>query len=283
MRPGLKMSRKSLFDSASQYALCDIWNDIAQPEVLNLTNNCYSYAVSSLDAIVDGKSRAHAQATPQPGDASGIPKNILLLLNYRSFPFWLNLAKRDGLRMLDVKPGEPLPDLPAGERMVALGYDLKYNDYHCLRREKNGLWTHKPDSGRPPSWYDSQRQLITDPRTADFYYTYSGFVFFAAPEKGIEVRMKKEWLKFFHSLDVATYGNYDILRSRLVNLSGLVQDEFVVMGDYLKDLAKNGDEQELKLFWQHLRTGKRLPNADGLLPLEFAHAPLGIAWQSVVR
>lgn len=269
-------------ESASRMALCDVWNDIASPEVLNLANNCYSYAVSSIDAIADVRSRAHAEATPQPGDGSGIPKNILLLLQYRSFPFWLNLAKRDGLRLLDVKPHDPLPDLPAGERLVALGYEMEYNDYHCLRREKNGLWTHKPDSGRPPSWYDSQRQLITDPRTADLEYNYTGFVFFAAPEKGIEVRMKKDWLRFFNSLDDATYGNYDILRHRLFDLSALVQDEFIIMADYLKDLSQHGDDQELRLFWHHLRTGKRLPNADGLLPLDRAHAPLGIAWQSIV-
>lgn len=277
------MSKNKLLESASQHVLCDIWNDLARPEVLNLTNNCFSYACASIEAIIDAKSRAHAEATPQPGDSSGIPKNILLLLQYRSLPFWLGLAERDGLKRLDVAPHDPLPVLPKGQRLVALTYNPKYSDYHWLRQERDGFWTHKPDSGRPPTRYDSQRQIITDPRRADLYYDFPSFVFMSVPEKGIEVRMKKEWLKFFNSLDDATYGNYAILRHRLIDLSELVKDDFIVMSDYLKDLSRNGDEQELKLFWHHLRTGKRLPNADGLLPISLAHAPLGIAWQSVVR
>jgi hypothetical protein len=275
--------RGRLLSSAADFVLCDAWNKLAEPEQLNTANNCYSYAVGQLESIIDFKSRAHAEATPQPGDASGIPKNILLLLHYRSLPFWIKLAERDGLRRLDVGPNDLLPELGPDERLVALSYNLKHKDYHWLRREKNGFWTHKADSGRPPSWFDFNRQLITDPRRADLKYEYPGFVFFAAPVEGIEVRMKKEWLKFFNSLDDAAYGNYQVLRHRLRDLSELVNDDYIVMSDYLKDLAAQGDDNELRKFWRHLREGSRLPNADGLMPLAQAHAPLGLAFHSITR
>ncbi len=275
--------RRRLLSSASDFVLCDQWNRLAEPEQLNLANNCYSYAVGSLEAITDFSSRAHAEATPQPGDHSGVPKNILLLLHYRSLPFWIKLAERDGLRRLDLNAHDDLPELGKGERLVALTYDLQHKDYHWLRREPNGLWTHKADSHRPPSWYDYNRQLITDPRRADLKYNYQGFVFFAAPLQGLDVRMSREWLRFFNSLDDAAYGNYQILRHRLKDLSALVQPDYAVMSDYLLDLSAHGDEPELRNFWQCLRKGQRLPNADGLLPLAYAHAPLGIAWQGATR
>lgn len=277
------MRRKRLPDSASAAELLSIWDDIGPKAQLNLTNNCYSYACASLEAIADMEWRAHAEATPQPGDCSGIPKNILLLLYNRSLPFWMRLSQRDGLRLLQVGKDDMLPDLPGGERLVALTYNPKYSDYHWLRRERDGLWTHKPDSGRPPTRYDMQRQLISDPRHADLYYEYPAFAFFAVPEEGIDVRMPKEWLKFFNSLDDATYGNYEALRGRLRDLAHLIRAQLPVMADYLEDKAAQGTETELKLFWQHLRTGKRLPYADGLLPLDELHAPIGIAWQAATR
>lgn len=277
------MSKSKQPAKSSYPPLCDMWGSLGKPDVLNTANNCYSYAVASVDAITDIRHRAHAEATPQPGDASGTPKNILLLMHYRSLAFWLKLTERDGLKYLPTGKGDPLPDLPEGQRLVALCYVPKTGDYHWMRREQDGNWSQKPDSRRPPTRYDSQRQLITDPRTAHLTFAHSDFVFMAAPTAGIDVRMKKNWLKFFNSLDDATYGNYSVLRHRLIDLAALVQKDFVVLGDYLKDLSANGDDTELKKFWQHLRTGKRLPNADGLLPLAQAHAPLGLAWQAVTR
>jgi hypothetical protein len=275
--------RRRLLTSASDFVLCDHWNRLAEPDQLNLANNCYSYAVADIDSILDFSWRPHAEATPQPGDHSGIPKNILLLLHYRSLPFWIKLAQRDGLRRLEVNANDDLPELGKDERLVVLTYDLQYKDYHWLRREKNGLWTHKADSKRPPTWFDSNRQLMTDPRRADLKYNFQGFVFFAAPLHGIDVRMQKPWLKFFNSLDDATAGNYSVLRHRLKDLSALVREDYTVMSDYLLDLTAHGDDAELRKFWQHLRKGERLPNADGLLPLHQAHAPLGIAWQGIAR
>lgn len=275
--------RRRLLTSASDFVLCDHWNRLAEPDQLNLTNNCYSYAVADIDSILDFDSRPHAEAAPQPGDASGVPKNILLLLQHRSLSFWLNLAERDGLRRIHLNHNEDIPEVGGNERLVVVSYNLQAKDYHWMRQEKNGLWTHKPGSRRPPSWYDANRQLITDPRRADLKENFQGFVFFAVPMQGIDVRMRKNWLKFFNSLDDAASGNYTILRHRLKDLSTLVQPDYTVMSDYLVDLANHGDDHELRQFWQHLRKGERLPNADGLLPISQAHAPLGIAWHGVTR
>lgn len=270
-------------EAASLLPLADIWKDLAPPELLNRANNCFSYACANLESILDMKWRAHAEATPQPGDRSGIPKNILLLLHYRHLPFWVNLAERDGLRRINVGKNDPLPELPDHERLVTITYVDKTNDYHWLRRESNGLWTHKPGNSKPPTWFDTQRQLISDPRRAELYGVDPVYVFFAAPKLGLDVRMKKEWLKFFNSLDDATYGNYKILRRRLLALAPLVEKEFPVMSDYLLDLSAHGTEGELSRFWKHLRTSTRLPNADGLLPLSQAHAPLDIAWNAIAK
>lgn len=277
------MARRRLWETYGGEAPCDFWKELGTPAILNRANNCYSYSVASLEALADVDSRAHAEATPQPGDASGIPKHILLLLYYRSFDFWIRLAERDGLTRLKIGPKDPLPELPAGQRLVAITWNPKYADYHWLRQERDGHWSHKPDSGRPPLRYDSQRQIITDPRKADLYYDFPEFVFMSLPERGIDVRMSKPWLKFFNSLDVATLGNYKALRKRLHTLALLVDPAYPVMADYVRDMAQHGDEQELADFWQHLQKGKRLPQADGLLPVKQAHAPLALAWACLAQ
>lgn len=271
----------SKLKSSGDSALCEMWPNLG-PSVaaLNRANNCYAYAVGTLEAILDVRSRGHAEATPQPGDASGIPKSILLLLYNRSLAFWMRLAERDGLRRLDIGPDEPLPKLPPQRRLVALTYSLKAQDYHWLRRESNDLWTCKTDSLRPPTWFDEQRQLISDPRHAALWDYNTGFVFFSLPARGIEVRMRKDWLRFFHALDDAVHGNQTALRVRLRDLANLVRADFAVFADYLEDLAEHGAGPELKAFWKALRHGTRLPNADGLVPFDpaYAHVPPSLFW-----
>jgi hypothetical protein len=277
----MKRMAKTAIKSAGDMALCEEWLHMATPpQALNRANNCYSYAVGNLDSILDVQSRGHAEATPQPGDSSGTPKSILLLLKHRTLPFWINMAERDGLRRLDLRGDEPLPRLPPQRRLVVLTYSTRARDYHWLRREQNGLWTYKPDSIRPPTWYDEQRQLISDPRHAALWDYNTAFVFFTIPVGGIEVRMRKDWRLFFNSLDDAAFGNLEALRLRLGDLAQMVKDEFAVFADYLVEMARNGADSDLRTFWKHLREGTRLPNADGLLNFspDYAHVPLNFAW-----
>jgi hypothetical protein len=280
----LRRSSKTL--RLEDQVLCEVWQNLASTEELNRANNCYSYAVGSLPAIIDIRTRSHAEATPQPGDRSGIPKNILLLLQYRSLGFWIRMAERDGLKRLTIGPHAPLPEVASTERLVALTYNLKHHDYHWLRREQNGLWTHKPDSGRAPTWYDAELQLISDPRKAALWDYNSACAFFTAPLEGIDVRMTKPWLGFFSSIEDALMGNVEAMRPGLGKLADLVRPSFAVFSDYLADLSHNGAEGELQKFAKHLREGSRLPMADGLLPFnpsQFGHVPLNLAWQSVTR
>ncbi len=273
--------QRPVIRSTGDLALCEEWLHLAPPQdLLNNHNNCYSYAAGNLQSILDIKTRSHAEAAPQPGDGSGIPKNILLLLQYRSLAFWIRMAERDGLRRVPVRSSEPLPILSPYERLVALTYNAEKKDFHWLRREQNDLWTHKPGSRKPPTWYDEQRQLITDPRTAELWEYNTVCVFFAVPINGVEVRMKKDWLRFFNSLDGLVSGHIEEFRSRLVQLSGLVRKPFGVFAEYLIDLSRNGSDHEVKKFWRYLHEGARLPEADGLQPFDprFPQVPLNLAW-----
>lgn len=265
--------------------LCEVWQTLSTTDELNRANNCYSYAVGSLPSILDSRARSLLGVAPQPGDRSGIPKAVLLLLHYRSLPFWIKLAERDGLTRLDVRPTDPLPELRPSERLTVLMYNMKLKDYHWLRREQNGLWTHKPDSARPPTWYDAQLQLIHDPRHAALWDYNSACVFFKAPLEGVDVRMPKGWLKFFGSLEGAALGNVEALRTPLQKLAEMVRPSFDVFSDYIDDLARHGADSELQKFARHLHDGLRLPNADGLLPFSrsYAHVPLGLAWTVAVK
>ena len=92
--------------------------------------------------------------------------------------------------------------------------------------------------------------------------------------------MKKDWLRFFNSLDGLVSGHIEEFRSRLVQLSGLVRKPFGVFAEYLIDLSKNGSDHEVKKFWRYLHEGARLPEADGLQPFDprFPQVPLNLAW-----
>lgn len=281
LRASRSIIKSAGIKSAGDLALCEEWLHLSPPQdLLNAHNNCYSYAAGSLESILDLKARSHAEAAPQPGDGSGIPKNILLLLQYRSLPFWIRMAERDGLRRISVRASDPLPVLSPYERLVVLTYNASSKDFHWLRREQNDLWTHKPGSRKPPTWYDEQRQLIADPRTADLWGYNTVCVFFAVPIHGVDVRMKKDWLRFFNSLDGLVTGQLDDFRRKLITLGELVQKPFNVFSDYLIEMANNGSDQEVKRFLNHLRDGTRLPEADGLLPFDprYPHVPLNFAW-----
>ena len=61
---------------------------------------------------------------------------------------------------------------PAGTSKIALIVDGD-EDYHFLRQDSNGYWSHKP-GGRKVTNLDASNKLIYDPALADFNYKNDG-------------------------------------------------------------------------------------------------------------
>lgn len=259
------LSRSWLKTLSHGSSFCFAWNTIPddEREPLDLANNCYSYAVGLNAAIVDVSERTSEISAPQPGDASGLPKHVIVLLEHKSLPFWIKLAERDGLKRVDVPKDALLPELGRGHRLVALGYSMKRHDYHWLRAEPDGTWSHK--RGRhAPQTHDFLRQPIIDPRRSDLGDYDAPLVFFAVPAGGIEVRMKKDWLEVFHRFEDYLTGNIPELRRHSWTLSNLVRREYPLLAEYVADLAAHGADDAVFALWQSLADGERLPNADAL-------------------
>jgi hypothetical protein len=232
------------------------WNSIEgeERERLDLANNCYSYAVGSLPAIIDTNNRSSEISAPQPGDASGTPKHVLGLVQHKSLPFWIRLAERDGLKRINVLGEALLPTLPRGYRLAAMVYSPKRHDYHWLRQEPDGLWSHK--RGRhDPIAHDFSRQLIADPRRADLGDYDAPPLFFVVPQHGIEVRMKREWLTVFHQFDDYLKGDMNPLRDQSWNLANLIRDEIPQLSNHINELAANGSDADILQLWRCLADG----------------------------
>lgn len=61
---------------------------------------------------------------------------------------------------------------PAGYSKIALIIDAS-DDYHFLRQDSNGYWSHKPGA-RSVTNVDARGHLIWDPRLANYDYTAAG-------------------------------------------------------------------------------------------------------------
>jgi hypothetical protein len=121
-------------------------------------NNCYAYAVGFHEPSV---------SFPQPGRASG-------------YPTW---SKVKGKRCPDVM-ARAMGDIkdsrmstfnkkcPSGMRKIAFIVDKK-SDYHVVRQNSNGFWTHKPGSTDVTD-KDALKRKIYDPSLASWKYPKSG-------------------------------------------------------------------------------------------------------------
>lgn len=142
-----------------------IWNT---PKV-KPTHNCFAYAYQFLDIPSTEKctNESCPLAFPQPGRASGYPK-------------W---SKVKGKRCPDII-ARALGDVPGsirttfknkcpkGMRKIAFIADPK-EDYHVLRQDKTGKWSHKP-GGTEVKDVDASGRPIVNPELANFYYPDSG-------------------------------------------------------------------------------------------------------------
>ena len=116
------------------------WNDGG---TVQFGNNCYNYS-----------NNKRTDTFAQPGEAAGAKWTSLQCGNVRT------AAIADGLKSVAG------PNLcPKRECTLALVVDPG-SDYHWYRRDKNGMWTHKP-GGTPATNLDNSSNPINNPETAD--------------------------------------------------------------------------------------------------------------------
>ena len=139
------------------------WNSI--PSITE-THNCYSYAMNTQDprqiAKCARKKRCDA-ATPQPGAASG--QEQFKSKNPKTCP---NMVTR----VLGDNPHSSMTRFeakcPTGTSKIALVVD-ESDDYHFLRQDSNGYWSHKPGS-RAITNEDAGGHKIWNPQRCDMNY-----------------------------------------------------------------------------------------------------------------
>ena len=134
------------------------------------THNCFSYAMNVFDpkqvAKCKGKYECNAPFH-QPGASAGYP------------PFTEDAPKTCPnmlARIFGDNPFTRITDFeskcPAGASKIALILDQS-DDYHFLRQDSNGYWSHKPGA-RPVTNVDAVGHLIRNPRLANYNYTANG-------------------------------------------------------------------------------------------------------------
>lgn len=135
------------------------WND---GYVIQFSTNCYAYACNDPD-------RHRFLAKPQPGQLAGLPVGQM---EHSAVRF--HVMADDALRVKKLIPLIRLRDDPIPDNVVNVpGYYLialvtaPGLDYHWVRQDANGMWSHKPGWSRATN-LDSLGRPIYDPRDAAF-------------------------------------------------------------------------------------------------------------------
>lgn len=125
---------------------------------LKETNNCYAYATTFHSTDV---------SFPQPGRASGYPKWVKV--KGKRCPDIMARALGD---IKDSRVSTFQAKCPKGMRKIAFIAD-EDQDYHVVRQDSNGLWSHKPGSTDVTN-LDALKRKIYDPSLASWKYPKSG-------------------------------------------------------------------------------------------------------------
>ncbi len=159
-----------------------LWNDW---ERFLLSTNCYAYACDDpFDHPMHQK--------PQPGQLGGSNQGQLPMENWavRYAVQQDDLARSSSLipvvRLADEGVGNRIFNQP-GYYLIALVV-ARGVDYHWLRQDNNGKWSHKPGHTRATN-LDARGNVIHDPRICNMYYgpnlNYEFETFYYAPKGGV--------------------------------------------------------------------------------------------------
>lgn len=150
----------------------EVWNgDIAA----RMVHNCFAYSLNIFSRILVELCRnKNICNTHQPGEISKWPA-----MDKKTCPNLIARILGDGqyTNNGEYKEGQYIPAdydtvCPQGTSMIAFIVDTK-NDYHVLRRDSTGRFSHKGGQG-PVTDLDALGHYITDVRRANFnYHWYS--------------------------------------------------------------------------------------------------------------
>ncbi len=118
----------------------NFWND---GSTIQWNNNCYNYG-----------NNKRTDTFAQPGQAAGAMYTALQCSNVRT------AAIADGLKAVSGPNQCPKKECTVA-LVVAPGWD-----FHWYRRDKNGMWTHKPGSTQATN-RDNSNNTISNPETAN--------------------------------------------------------------------------------------------------------------------
>jgi hypothetical protein len=167
-----------------------IWN----VALIKNSTNCYAYAC-------DDPYGHPFQDKPQPGGFAGFAINRVEDSQVR-LAVMMDDQRRHAMRLQRLIPLIRLRDDPVPEHVVNVpGYYLialvvaqagACRDYHWLRQDDNGMWSHKPGHGDATN-LDAGKHPIADPRTCDltyklgagFWLDYEFVTFYYAPSGGV--------------------------------------------------------------------------------------------------
>ena len=145
----------------------ELWNSRME---YRETHNCFSYAMNAYDpkqiARCRGKEECNAPFH-QPGSASG--HGGFEDKRPKTCP---NLFVRTRGDNPSIQPTTFTKQCPAGFSKIALIID-ESDDYHYLRQDSNGYWSHKPGA-RSVTNVDAAGHPIWDPKLAHYNYTKDG-------------------------------------------------------------------------------------------------------------
>ena len=144
----------------------DHWNNNFN---IKETHNCFAYAFNINDPKQMGRCKDNSCDLPfhQPGMVAGYPR------------FKSSKPKTCPNMIARILGDNPIVEMstfeqkcPAGSSKIALIVD-EDEDYHFLRQDSNGYWSHKP-GGRKVTNRDASDKLIYDPALADYNYKKKG-------------------------------------------------------------------------------------------------------------
>ena len=131
-----------------------IWS---APEVIEY-NNCYSYAFRNLDL--------NAMTKPQPGERSG----IAMPTEYTCENIFQRV-QADNPGVLRWTSNEVPCPCKHYKAFLAIDNIPPNTDYHFLRQDQDGMWSHKPGS-LPVTRLDASGNLISDPMKANLNFDH---------------------------------------------------------------------------------------------------------------
>lgn len=145
---------------------------IKPKEWINLeTTNCYAYALG-----LDINENDICEYAYQPGSISSKVANLIIHFNYFLYSVLIKNIEKDfetlGISYKEIEPDDEIQDDEWKIALFVEFYDKYFmddliSDFHFLRANSNGVWTHKHGYCNSPKKKDDSNKIITDLKECD--------------------------------------------------------------------------------------------------------------------